>query len=977
MDDADAARVLQTLQQRGAAAAGRRARKLYAAAAPALAAAAGAGSANLAAPQVSQALVAVCAAFVARDNTAKQKGVTLPVLLAAAGGATMVDFLVDGEVVLLKVTNAFNDEGADVAAALQELKQLKVQFVCAGVLREKYVKLFASVLRGPEDRTEPVVALGWLLFCVAKRRLLAQSPDMFMQVHLLLAVLSALAAAAPPDLEQLLPDVVAAGASSAGGGAAAALAALVKGNAADVTALYEQLEAVTATLPRLPLLGDAAATSAQADSLHAAYGESVMATSDLDERLFHTEPEALGNAARLKSAAASGTGSATPVRGVAMTPRRQAAVLPSPLRSAVGAGALGLPPPSPAARTPLGLRTPVSEAMAASQWLRNVVGRRAKGPSSPGLRRFLDAARCTQDLPGAIHARAEELAACVFQTPPEPAAAPPEPRGTSAASAAGGLLPPGLESAAVMVNRSVASAQQRRVEALQLYYHALEAILVQEEQRLRGTAGEETGVESGASSSAAEPPDLTTLLTSATFHKTLLCVALEVVAASYKVYQLAFPAVPERMGLKPFDLCKVIEPFVRNEPTLPRELIRHLNSLEERIVESLAFERGSSLYTVLLAARVPPDAGGAASTAAAAPSASGSTGAPETVAAEAGAEMQPPLSPISLSRTRSAFAVVLSPRQQRDPAASVQLPAAFGPPDSPCPEGVDEASHRTLHFFLKSKVMRLAALRCMNMCERLHLPPVVLGQVYATMRHVVYERTALLYNRHLDHLLLCAVYGVCKVNAEVDVKFKDIITQYKRLPQCRTDVIRSVVLEQSTTADLHVTARGDIIEFYNRVFIQELKAFLFELNAREPAPTPPAQAALPEVPEFPMHSPLRVTRGTNVYVSPLRSAGAAAARSNTRTLYAFVGESTHAYQSPSKDLSFINGRMNSRVGTDASADTASDAALQEAAAAAAAAAVSSYSRMGMSSPFAVHPSPTTMSKDEPPSQRRRLDPEAA
>jgi hypothetical protein len=29
--------------------------------------------------------------------------------------------------------------------------------------------------------------------------------------------------------------------------------------------------------------------------------------------------------------------------------------------------------------------------------------------------------------------------------------------------------------------------------------------------------------------------------------------------------------------------------------------------------------------------------------------------------------------------------------------------------------------------------------------------------------HVVLERTALLYGRHLDQALLCALYGVCKV----------------------------------------------------------------------------------------------------------------------------------------------------------------------------------------------------------------------
>ena len=35
-------------------------------------------------------------------------------------------------------------------------------------------------------------------------------------------------------------------------------------------------------------------------------------------------------------------------------------------------------------------------------------------------------------------------------------------------------------------------------------------------------------------------------------------------------------------------------------------------------------------------------------------------------------------------------------------------------------------------------------------------------QVYTMVHHVVYEHTTLLFNRHLDQLLLGALYGACK-----------------------------------------------------------------------------------------------------------------------------------------------------------------------------------------------------------------------
>ncbi|KAK7841253.1 retinoblastoma-related protein 1-like [Quercus suber] len=58
-------------------------------------------------------------------------------------------------------------------------------------------------------------------------------------------------------------------------------------------------------------------------------------------------------------------------------------------------------------------------------------------------------------------------------------------------------------------------------------------------------------------------------------------------------------------------------------------------------------------------------------------------------------------------------------------------------------------------------------------------------------------------------------------------------------------------------------------------------------------------------------SPKKVSATHNVYVSPLRSSKMDALISHSsKSYYACVGESTHAYQSPSKDLTAINNRLN-------------------------------------------------------------------
>ena len=42
---------------------------------------------------------------------------------------------------------------------------------------------------------------------------------------------------------------------------------------------------------------------------------------------------------------------------------------------------------------------------------------------------------------------------------------------------------------------------------------------------------------------------------------------------------------------------------MRHEETLPRELKRHVNALEERLLESMAWEKGSSMYNSLIVAK--------------------------------------------------------------------------------------------------------------------------------------------------------------------------------------------------------------------------------------------------------------------------------------------------------------------------------------------------------------------------------------
>jgi retinoblastoma-like protein 1 len=77
----------------------------------------------------------------------------------------------------------------------------------------------------------------------------------------------------------------------------------------------------------------------------------------------------------------------------------------------------------------------------------------------------------------------------------------------------------------------------------------------------------------------------------------------ELILATHKTGIMMFPAILESTDLTGFHLSKIIENFVRHEETLPRELKKHLNSLEEQLLESMTWEKGSLLYNSLIVVR--------------------------------------------------------------------------------------------------------------------------------------------------------------------------------------------------------------------------------------------------------------------------------------------------------------------------------------------------------------------------------------
>ncbi|XP_073129944.1 retinoblastoma-related protein [Henckelia pumila] len=543
--------------------------------------------------------------------------------------------------------------------------------------------------------------------------------------------------------------------------------------------------------------------------------------------------------------------------------------------------------------------TPVSTAMTTAKWLRTVVAPLPSKPSAE-LERFLSS--CDRDVTADVIRRAHIILEAIFPS-----------------------SGPG-QSASLMDN---IWAEQRRLEAMKLYYRVLQAMCTAESQILHAI-------------------NLTSLLTNERFHRCMLACSAELVLATHKTVTMLFPTVLERTGITAFDLSKVIESFIRHEESLPRELRRHLNSLEERLLESMVWEKGSSMYNTLIVARPAFSAEISRLGLLAEPMPSldaiamhidMSCGIPPAVPKHEkhgqNGDIRSPKKTSSEYRSvlveRNSFTspvkdrlMALNNTKSKFPSPALQ--SAFASPTRPNPGGGGETCAETAVNVFFSKTIKLAAVRINGMVERLQLSQQLRESVYCLFQKILVQRTSLFFNRHIDQIILCCFYGVTKISQR-NLTFKEIIFNYRKQPQCKPQVFRSVYVDWTAVRRNGKSGPDhiDIITFYNEIFVPAVKPLLVEFastgsaqsssrgqetrnNNDGPCPASPKPSSFPSIPDM---SPRKVSSAHNVYVSPLRSSKMDALISHSsKSYYACVGESTHAYQSPSKDLTAINKHLN-------------------------------------------------------------------
>nr|XP_020026439.1 retinoblastoma-associated protein isoform X2 [Castor canadensis] len=368
---------------------------------------------------------------------------------------------------------------------------------------------------------------------------------------------------------------------------------------------------------------------------------------------------------------------------------------------------------------------------------------------------------------------------------------------------------------------------QRYKLGVRLYYRVMESMLKSEEERL-------------------SIQNFSKLLNDNIFHMSLLACALEVVMATYSRStsqnldsgtDLSFPWILNVLNLKAFDFYKVIESFIKAEANLTREMIKHLERCEHRIMESLAWLSESPLFDLIKQSK---DREG--------PADHFESACPVSLPLQnnhTAADMY--LSPVRSPKKKGSTTRVNSSAN-----AETQATSAF--------QTQKPLKSTSLSLFYK-KVYRLAYLRLNTLCARLLSDHPELEHIIWTLfQHTLQNEYELMKDRHLDQIMMCSMYGICKVK-NIDLKFKIIVTAYKDLPHAVQETFKRVLIREEEY--------DSIIVFYNSVFMQRLKTNILQYASTRP----PALSPIPHIPRSPYKfssSPLRIPGG-NIYISPLKS----------------------------------------------------------------------------------------------------------
>lgn len=285
----------------------------------------------------------------------------------------------------------------------------------------------------------------------------------------------------------------------------------------------------------------------------------------------------------------------------------------------------------------------------------------------------------------------------------------------------------------------------------------------------------------------------TDLLLNESFHKALLAACVESAYFILNVTAVSFSSLLEIIEIKPFEFWRVLTCFVRFDASMPAPLKKHILDLEIRIITQLAWKKDSQVILFIKA----------------------------FFGEETSRSNTPePNKENSLLCHENRGGMIT-----REPPLELTQP---------------------LELFFK-RVLQHTAIQVQLLCSAMNMGEKVSEQVWILMKYLLSTETDLLIEHNIDQMILCSIYGVSKV-LQVPIKFQEIIAKYQEVNAAKktiaNELIYRVTIDNGT--------KGDLIMYYNVVFVNRMKSFLLSVNSRKinssssPSMTPPMFIGTPQ-----------------------------------------------------------------------------------------------------------------------------------
>ncbi|XP_028258652.1 retinoblastoma-like protein 2 isoform X2 [Parambassis ranga] len=312
-----------------------------------------------------------------------------------------------------------------------------------------------------------------------------------------------------------------------------------------------------------------------------------------------------------------------------------------------------------------------------------------------------------------------------------------------------------------------------------------------------------------------------------------------------------FPLLQQLLNVASYQFWKVIEPVLRLGVGLPGLVVKHLAQVEVKVLESLAWTRDSPLW--------------------------------EEIRANEG--------------HMPACQQVMLPTQLEG-SIRTDFPSTLNRP----------RRSSSFHLFAR-KVYILMGVRLRGLCSALDISDELRLKTWTCFEYSLVHCTSLMVDRHLDQLLMCAIYIIAKIS-QMEIPFKRIMKCYESQPHTSRSVCKNVLISEKDDAVLtprtpsahypgpSQVKRGNLIYFYNQTYTTKMQHFAKQFAPTFGGDTPP----LSPYPQLKKASPRRqrLPCSPTIFVSPY----------NAETITPFTSRLCYYFNSsPSECLCEINNMI--------------------------------------------------------------------